>query len=342
MLPSATRSSPTPASADTSSSASSAQRADVRRFLRHLIIFSIPFWLYSLFILSTDPFNYFGISHVIPDELKLDTAARLDPCFWKMNQFNARPVPNILLGDSRMVALRSETIKQITGLDYFNFAYGGGTLQEAVDTFWFAQNRLPLKSVYIGVNLNVYNDYNDRRRTQLLTAVRRNPALYFMNRTVLQSAAYALYSWLSHTDLKIGIPRLDREAFWQDQLGAVTAGYYSPYARPTRYIEDLWKISDFAKANRIELTFVIFPTHVDLQNRIHDFHLENQNASLRKDLGMMAPTYDFDYPNSLTIPRDNFLDPYHVTSSIDTILIRELWMGPRQFAHVYAPGLAVQ
>jgi len=86
----------------------------VRLFFRRLLIFSMPFWLYGIFILSTDPFDYFGISHLVPDEFKLATAARLDPCFWKMSQFNAAPVPNILLGDSRMAALRSETIKQIT------------------------------------------------------------------------------------------------------------------------------------------------------------------------------------------------------------------------------------
>jgi len=56
----------------------------------------------------------------------------------------------------------------------------------------------------------------------------------------------------------------------------------------------------------------------------------------------MAPTYDFDYPNSITITRDNFLDPYHVKASIDAVLVRELWVGPRQYAHLYAPSMATQ
>lgn len=297
------------------------------RFLARLVIFSIPIVIYCGVIALIDPFDFLNVVQIISPAVKASTAKALNVCFWKMNQYDHHPVSSILLGDSRMDAMPTDKLSKVTNREYFNFAFGGGSLNEMIDTFWFASRRTKLTDVYIGLNLNVYNDYNYTDRTATYKSIRNDPALYFVNRTILQAAAYEVYSQLTDTDLKIGVPQMSREAFWRNTLDVLTARYYTNYVYPVKYRAELRRIAAYCKENHINMNFIIFPTHVDLQNRIRDFHLEPANEQFRSDLAAMAPTYDFDYVNDLTLQKDNFNDPYHYRPPIADIMIAEIWQG---------------
>jgi len=80
------------------------------------------------------------------------TAYPLNYCLWKMPAFARHPASNLLLGDSRMDALKSERVKELTGTDYFNLAYGGATIREIIESFWFASRHASVSRVYIGIN----------------------------------------------------------------------------------------------------------------------------------------------------------------------------------------------
>src|SRR5438309_758333 len=83
-------------------------------------------------------------------------------------------------------------------LQYYNFAYGGAALSEIIDTFWFVQRHTrALKSVYIGINFNLYNDYNYHARTAAVSVILRNPLLYVFSRTVARAAVYSITSALT-------------------------------------------------------------------------------------------------------------------------------------------------
>lgn len=302
------------------------------RLLQRLLIFCIPMLVYCGCIAIVDPFNYFGTASVIPDVVKIPTARALNECFWKMNQFDRHPVSSILLGDSRMDAMPTDKLTAVTRREYFNFAFGGGTLNEMIDAFWFATRRVRLTDVYIGLNLNVYNDYNYTARTATYDSIRKNPALYLVNRTVLRAAVYEVYSQLTHRDLKTGVPQMSRDAFWREQLDVVTTAYYTNYIYPVKYRKQLEQIAAYCEENRINLGFIIFPTHIELQNRIHDFSLERASEQFRSDLAAMAPTYDFDYANDITRNKDNFSDPYHYRAPIADLMIAEVWQGKPHYA----------
>ncbi len=216
-------------------------------------------------------------------------------------------------------------VAALTGEPYFNLSYGGASLKEIIDTFWFAQRHVQLKKVYIGLNLNLYNDYNYTERTKTYLTIEKSPAIYFVNRTVLEAAWDDAYSRIRGVDLKLGVPKMSREEFWQYSLGPLTAAYYSRYVYPQRYRGDLHAIAEFCRSHDIRLTFVIFPTHVELQSRIADFHLSEAAARFRADLASMAVTYDFDYPTEITLSKQNFRDPYHFTEPIGVRMIRQIW-----------------
>jgi hypothetical protein len=297
------------------------------RFVKRLLIFVIPMAAYCAFIAVVDPFDFFGISSAISPGIKLRTAKAMNECFWKMEHYDRHPASGILLGDSRMDAIPGDKISGAAHREYFNLAFGGGTLNEMIELFWFAARRTRLTDAYFGLNLDTYNDYNYTDRTLTYKTVRGNPGLYFVDRRILRAAVYDAYSQLSHDDLKIAVPPMSRDQFWRHQLDSTARGYYTNFVYPLKCRRQLERVAAYCAANHISLNFVILPTHVDLQNRIRDFHLDQESQQFRRDLAAMAPVYDFDYPNDITLQKDNFSDPYHFRGPIADVVIAELWQG---------------
>ncbi len=185
------------------------------RFFKRLMWFCLPFVVPAGFITAVDPFNFLPVKSVVSSEVKSSISPQLNPCLWKMNIFSQQPIDKILLGDSRMQGIKAEDIEAVSQEKYFNFGYGGASLHEVIDTFWFAAEQTKLQKVYIGVNLNIYNDYENVNRTQVYKSIHDNPTLYFINRTVWQAALSSAYSQLTNEDLKIGAPTVSPQT-WQE------------------------------------------------------------------------------------------------------------------------------
>ena len=233
-------------------------------FLARTALFAVPVLIYMLIVVIADPFRLFEVSTVFSAELKNQTARPINPCLWKLIYFDKHPSENVLLGDSRMENLLEAPVETRTGKHYANLAYGGATLNEIIDTFWFAANRAPLKNVVIGMNLNVFNGYSIYRRTEAAESFMTNRLLYFTNRNVAQ-AVYHTY----RSSLTGAAPDLERisaaqDEFW-DSITAVQDLEYSRWAEPVAYRVQLLKIVEWCRSRGVSLTFVVFPSHQDIQ-----------------------------------------------------------------------------
>ena len=226
-----------------------------------------------------------------------------------------------------MEGMPTEQIAAMVGEPVYNSAYGGGTLNETIDTFWNATTLTTLKRVWIGLNFNQYSDYARTYRTDAYRSVHQNPLLYFTNRTVVNAGLYMIYYGLRGRDPNIGKVLLDRDAFWREVLGPVTDGYYSRQVEPVIYRQELLRIVEHCRTHGIMLRFVIFPSHVELQHRISDYKLQDRYIQFKQEMSAMAETYDFDIENSFTSERSNFADPMHLTPPAKLLLAREIWGG---------------
>lgn len=300
---------------------------ELTRFFKKLVLFCLPFVLAAGFIAAVDPFNFLSVKSVVSDKIKSSISPQLNPCLWKMNIFSNRPLDKILLGDSRMQGISIDDIEAVSGERYFNFGYGGASLREVIDTFWFAAEKTKLQKVYIGVNLNTYNDYENVNRTQAYNSIRANPTLYFVNRTVWQAALQSAYSQISNKDLKIGVPNANREQFWQEEL-EIMRSYYRRYVYPKKYKQELQKIAEYCREKNIELNFIVFPTHIDQQKLVKEANLENENRQMYEDLQAFGKVYDFNTENDLTIDEANFDDPVHLSLPARQKLIGKIWRTP--------------
>ena len=127
-------------------------------------------------------------------------------------------------------------------------------------------------------------------------------------------------------------PGLNKNEFWSYQLEISARNYFREYKYPDKFYEQLAEISDYCHKNNITLIFFIPPTHVDLQETVQEFDLEEIESKFKRDISGLETRYDFDYPNAVTINHSNFTDPFHCNDSIGQIVIGEITTGNVQLA----------
>jgi hypothetical protein len=309
--------------------------ADVRLLIKKLAIFLRPFMLYAAAIVAIDPYNYFNSRSDNGNDHKQEISFKLNYAMWKMIEFRRHPKANLLLGDSRMMDLHAEEVREVSGSEYYNFAYGGGSLKEAISTFEFASGLTDLRRVTVGLDLNTYNGSDSKDRVSEVKAALRNPLLYLTNNTVMLAAWKLVTSAVTGNPARIGAPVGDRDAFWRQQLDVTARVYLANYRDPGAYRAQLRKIAETCHSRGIELVFIIFPSHKDLMDKIDQYGLEEANRVMREDLTTMGTVYDFAWDNALTGDKESFRDPFHFSREVAAEIIESVWGGTRDHVRIY-------
>ena len=164
------------------------------------------------------------------------------------------------------------------------------------------------------------------------------PYLYYGSLGIAKVSWYNLFDKLFHVNLVSSTPPETRDAFWITQLEKQTRVYYNRYKYPAELYRDLTKISSYCRENSIKLTFLIPPTHIELQNKIDAYGLRAQSDRFKRDLAGLAPTIDFDYPNAWTRDRGLFNDPYHAKPEVVAAMVAEVWGNRLKVGRLLSPG----
>lgn len=311
----------------------------MKKLLSKLIIFAAPFILLFAIVLLVDPYNYFGYFSFksIPNDLKGKISDPLNRTLGKIITYSKNPCPKIILGDSRADLLAAKSIKKISNEDFYNLAYWGSSLEEICRTFWWAADLIKLEVVYIGINFNLYNAYHLRERVSGSIAMLENPLLYLINRNVINATFKILKSILTQKVVEIEEQRtiMSKEAFWNYMLTVRAKAFYEHYSYPSSLYAELQKIVRYCRENRIQIFFLILPTHVSMQEKIKKFGLEKEHRRFLADLQTLGIVYDFDYPNEITEDQNNFFDPNHCQYEVIPLLIKQIWGGKDGFGKIY-------
>jgi len=292
-------------------------------FFKKIFIFSIPVLLYMGAIAMIDPYNMFG-TQLIDDEQKRNTAYRLNYALWKYVEYDKKPMSSILLGDSRVGLLSNKIVERVAGKQVYNFSFGGGTLPEIIETFWYADDKTKLKRVFIGLNFGLYNGREKKNRCVESKNVLNNKGLYFINQSVTNSSVLILKNLFTNKNEVVGKPP-NREKFWKQQLETADVAVYKDYLYPTDYYNELKKIATHCSANNIELSFVIMPTHIDLQNKITVSKREEEFERFLQDIKGLGKVYDFHKVGPLTIDREDYKDPFHFRARVGEEVIKYIF-----------------
>jgi len=294
-----------------------------------LLVFVLPIVLVvAPIVYWVDPFALFPKNSPIPIELRSHYAGPINQDLWKVLAYNREPAPNIVLGDSQVARLSEEDISSVTRTQFSNLGAGGATLRETISVFWFASQKTSLRQVYFGVNFMGYNA-DPRDRVPQAEGILKDPVVYCLNSDVLEAGVYDIgdFAFHHHTDLG---PHVNREAFWQSQLGYL-AGRYKRDADPGTLRDKLREVVQYSREHGIAFTFVIPPQHIDAQRRVRQLGVEAQYQRFKDDLAGMAPVLDCDIDSPLTRDRNSYSDPFHLTDSAATELVSDLWSGHSKY-----------
>jgi len=293
----------------------------MKKFLIKSFVFSLPFFLYAFSVIIVDPYNYFRLSKAIPNEIKLQISYPLNYPLWKIIEFKNSPSSNILLGDSRMNRLSAELIEQYTGDHYYNFSFGGGTIEEGISTFWEADKLIKLEKVFFGINFNNFSAHNIRNRVLGAADTAKSPLLYLSNRNVLQSTYLIIKKEALDSTIQIENPPMSKEKFWDYKLNVTARRFYSNYKYPHETYAKLLNITKYCDKKDIQIAFVILPTHISLQAKVEEYNLNDEKKRFLRELSKLGKIFNFDYPNAMTENYNNFADPFHFKKTKDNSLI---------------------
>ncbi len=300
----------------------------MKYFFTRMLLFLLPAILWLITVVVIDPYNYFSTSaSLIDNETKLSISYRLNYPLYKLIDFKKNPTERILLGDSRVENLKEEDIEKITGHNYTNLGYGGGSLKETIDTFWEIVKYTELKEVYIGLNIFNYNSFQSRDRVSEAISLTDNPFSYVASNYANKASLLILKSKILGVDPNVGIPESSKDQFWKSQL-TYADKIYGLYGYPEKYHKGLQEIAEYCHQNNIKLVFFSPPSHSDLHDKIKAFNLVENENQFRNDIKKLGNFYDFDIVGGkLSLDKNNFKDPFHVSQETSKLVIKELFSG---------------
>ena len=296
----------------------------MKKFLKKMAYFFIPFFIWALVVFFIDPFNYFNKIELIDKNAKIN-AENLNTLLYRSVDFMNFPTSNILIGDSRTDALPKSLIEKYSKKKFKKLNTNATKLNEIFDLFYLANNKRKIDQVVIGINFSMFNKYSYENRVSSLKKILKNPFLYIYNKDVLEACYFVLRSHFFSINLD-SKPKMNKDQFWEWTIDVKGKHWYGKYDFPNDTYVDLIEFDNFTKKNKTEVVFIIVPHHKDFYERLIDFDLEEEEKKFKKIMSSLnAKVFDFDYPNSITQNRINFRDPIHYIDSIGKLIVNEIW-----------------
>ncbi len=314
------------------------------RLLKKLAIFIIPFIILFLLFFIFEPYDYFC--------LKGD-ATYISRPLSSMREVRKEKPKNVIFGDSQMANLNVEYIEEITGEDYSTLAFGGASLRENLDLFWYATENTELEKVVFGVSFYSLGRYTDKesRIPDVLEQV-NNPFKFISNfnywlealNTVKYKTVNAAADVLGKPELKSypenptlfdapqDIPAEHGEVYrknLEDYAEIIRGQFAGGYSIKAEVYSELQRMIDYCDENGIELIFVFPPMHESIfTNVIEPLSIEKDIEESKEFLKNRATVYDFEYVNSFTEVDDNFYDGFHLANAEKKRFAEALFVSP--------------
>jgi hypothetical protein len=277
-------------------------------------------------------YGLFPRGSIVAAGVRTENAARVNQALFALVSFSHDPQPNILLGDSQMARFRASEVQVLAGHPFSNLSYGGGTLTEAIASFWHAARTVPLERVYFGVSFYTFTD-GARNRVPPAEHLLTSPLARFTSGDVLEATWDDILGEFLHHAVNYH-PTVDPATFWQRQLGELVRRKqsYPPSAQTLRELADLLS---YCRARHITFAFVIPPEHQDVRERIAQLGMEQQYRDFKATVAALGTTYDCDVDNAVTRDAGNFQDPFHTTDSAAALFARSIWSDQHPWCEVH-------
>lgn len=313
----------------------------MKRFAKKLLLFSLPFLLLLVWFFAFEPYDWLG--------LRGERWYSCGAVSSKRELLREKP-ENLIFGDSRMANLNTDYIASIGGGDWLMMAYGGATLQENIEDFWYAARHTEMKRVVFGLSFYTLNDSHANDRHDAAVEFAENPFAFVGDfrhwYEAAQNCNVKLHDLLADCtgDDSLRIPLDDPSSLTADVRPPQEYGEDGRWVDLVKYsqiilvsvqnyscvnaCEQLDKIVDYCGQTGIELSFVLFPCHdVIWQEVIRPMGLQGQMMYYKDFLKSRAPVLDMEIQSDFSAEDDNFIDGFHPVLERKLQLCRIIFAG---------------
>ncbi len=298
----------------------------MKKFISKFLLFTIPFLLFFVWFLAFEPYDYFGLR---------GGTNYANKQIYEMRRLLREEPTNIILGDSRMAHLDDDLVYEYAGEEYLNLAFGGATMGEIIDLFYFADEHTDLEKVYISISFFTINStYSTDRVTETIPIV-LDPLVYLSRFTNYPATYNNMHAQIDNLTYYID------KGYWYDETyqtplserGDVTYNEFGqredivlfselhtqyPYPmyifEPNEvYMDDLKELALYCDAQGIEITAVFPP----VQQAYWDIVIEGMGyteglEAYKNELLQYFSAIDMEWQSEYIKDDTKFFDPLHL------------------------------
>jgi hypothetical protein len=268
--------------------------------------------LYLLIAVYIDPYDVYKKSDTESiNNLEEIISETVNYRLYNLSRFRNNPCGNIILGDSRSDKLNEMIFTKLEGERHVNMSYGGGTIKESYTTFMYVKDKVQLKNVYWGINLDRLDLNSDVNLVPNAMDILESPLMYYLSTSCLKATFYILLEQLNVKDFSnYEEPSMDVADFWREQL-AIADNTFENFKLDNGNFELIREVADYCEINDIRLILFSPPTHISLQSKYRSRIRRTENEFINK-LGNISYYLNLDSDNEFTNDSLNFMDPFHI------------------------------
>ena len=145
----------------------------MKKIIPKLALALAPIVLYLAVFVAFEPNNYFGLRATGSDNSPIS----------RIRAFEKDPHDSIILGDSRMAHFDMDLVDEVSGTQWSNLAYGGASLEESIDEFYYVYEQHPeIQRVLMSISFYTLNaNYRTANRMATVKTQLANPVAYISN-----------------------------------------------------------------------------------------------------------------------------------------------------------------
>lgn len=290
------------------------------KFFGKLALALLPVAAWLCFFIAFEPNDYFG----------LRGEGSLNAPVSRIRAYENDMTDNVILGDSRMAHFDMELVEEVSGEAWSNVSYGGASLDESIDEFYYLYELNPdIQNVVFGVSFyTLNNNYRTVNRMATVKTQLENPAAYLFN---LEYNINALTVFKD--EVLLGLPDVEETAehtpdeYVDENGGALPfrsdlidyaenslAPVCENYAVNEAALERLLKLAAFCEEHGVNFT-VVFPP-MDESVRVLVAQPNGIDGTMAGVLARLADAgvrvLDYEWENDPGYPDTAYYDGFHL------------------------------
>lgn len=304
------------------------------RFIRKLILFSLPIIILLIGIVFTNPYGHPALPQNIfsiykKKNIEYLNNQRLQKAIWSLHTDKKI----IFIGDSRTEQLISPSCGD--SLEILNLAFGGASFNEITSLTWSVLNNNNIETLYLGLNFDLYSLNHNIYLMEEDIMIANNPfTKYIFDPRVYRSFLTGIMLENS-TENIAGFRHTNplekfksKEEFWNYQIENEAKKKYENLKVNPYFFNQLDSISKYCTKMNIQLRLFSPPTNIELQEQKQVYNLNSTYEDFVLQMYLIDSEYlNLDLPTAFTKNKSNFRDPYHLSKGekafLNAILFRK-------------------